>query len=96
MELGRLHSVGFPARDDDDTTTRLVAVRVKGHVQEMESMGLDDQLDDQSEEGQMSLFLFSAIGGWIMVPITETKDTWSRPGWIQTIISVWDSLDWSL
>lgn len=46
LELGKLHSVGFPARDDDDTTTRLVAVRIKGHVQEMESMGLDDQLDD--------------------------------------------------
>lgn len=46
MELGKLHLVGFPARDDDDTTTRLLAVRVKGHVQEMESLGLDDQLDD--------------------------------------------------
>lgn len=72
MELGKEEaicqleqaSIDFPARDGDDTTARLVAVSVKGHVQEMESLGLDDGVDDSSEEGQrICTFLYLiAIG----------------------------------
>lgn len=39
-------STGFQARHGDNTTTGLVAMRVKGEIQEVESTGLDDQLDD--------------------------------------------------
>lgn len=100
LELGKeesripVRAIGSQARDGGDTVTTRVAVRVKGDVQKMGSMGLDDQLDDV-RQGKRVCTLSSAISCWIMVRATEFRDTISGAGWVKMVISVWDPLNWS-
>lgn len=88
-------SIGFQVRDGDDTKTKLVAVRVKGDIQEMGFMELDGQLDDDMRKGKRVCTLSSAVGCWITVLVTEIRDPISRAVWVKMMISVWDSLNWS-